>query len=363
MSSTFKQVYNLLKHTEHSPIEDYLTEIAAPIFEKEEILLSFLKRFANKHFLDIHDIKVTTQKTYVKLETHLSDSRPDLVITYKNRDERHLIFIENKLGSEEGYLQLQRYYDHLQRHAISDYRTHLFYITQYYDPKNIEKEENKKNDTSFNQLQWYEVFNWLKQFEDDLYCSQVIKYMEEIGLNKSRKFLPQDIYAIQNMSKTITMLDDCLSGKVNESFTRFFGKPKQWTHRTYQLRENERYVIINDQSDWKSVGCGFWLTDGDYPELTVFIEVNPNCRSKEKLLQAFEKFQIENKDWIVEGPDDQSGWFILSVGKSLVDFLAGKDHIDSIQDFFCSKLKELYQLKEAYPELKWSGNSTVMEEK
>lgn len=355
MSSSFKRIYHVLKQTEHASLEDYLTEIIAPAFEKEEILESFFERFTGHKYSQINDIKVYTQRTYIKLDTHLTDSRPDIVINFLRGGERHVIFIENKLGSSEGHLQLKRYKDHLKLHEENGFIVHLVYITKYYDPKDSQILGNDRDKLRFLQLQWFQFYDWFKKFEEDLYCQQVIAYMEEIGLSKSRRFLPQDIYAIQNAGKTIAMLDECLDGIVFESFTRHFGKPKQWTHRTYQLREEGRYVIINDQSDWKFVGCGFWLTEEDYPEVSVFIEVSPNSQSRERLKQTFEEFVLKNEGWSLDGPDNQNSWFTLYFDKSLVHFLKEKDHIDAIQSFLTSRLQELYNLKQSNPELNWNG--------
>ncbi|WP_082091518.1 PD-(D/E)XK nuclease family protein [Domibacillus tundrae] len=192
----------------------------------------------------------------------MSDSRPDLVITFNHGSASHVVFIENKLGSGEGYLQLERYRDHLTLHKLSGFAVHLFYITQYYDPKNMDSVKDH-----FQQLQWFEVFHWLQEeYREDLYCKQILKYMEEIGLDKTRTFLPQDIYAVQNLWKTLSMLDEYLDGKTAHCFTNLFGKPKQLGTRVTQLRYWNRYVIHNDQSDWKFVGCGFWMEHENYPE-------------------------------------------------------------------------------------------------
>ena len=71
------------------------------------------------------------------------------------------------------------------------------------------------------------------------------------------------------------MLDDCLDGKVSDTLTTLFGKPKQWINRAYQLREDSRYILYNDQSDWKFIGCGLWLTDDEYPVVTVLWKCIP----------------------------------------------------------------------------------------
>ncbi|NHC42767.1 PD-(D/E)XK nuclease family protein [Bacillus sp. MM2020_1] len=354
MNSSFQRMYDVVRKTENHPLEDYLTEVIAPIMESQEILISFLKRFIHKKYRFIEHIKVFTQRTYAKINDHLTDSRPDLVITFTTDSHRHIIFIENKLGSGEGDRQLSRYADHLNEQAKRGYHVHLLYITQFYDPKQIDTMLDKKSGSGYHQLQWYQFFYWLSGFEHDLYCKQVLRYMEGLGLNKDRKFTPTDIFSIQNSRKIQSMLDDCLDGKVSDTLTTLFGKPKQWINRAYQLREDSRYILYNDQSDWKFIGCGLWLTDDEYPVVTVFMEVHPNCNRRIEVLQAVEKFCLDHEGWSLDGPEDLNSWFTVSFDQSLVHFLSANDHIETIQTFIVEKLNELYQLKENNPSLQWS---------
>src|SRR2546429_250456 len=82
MNSSFQRMYDTVRKTENHPLEDYLTEVIAPILESQEMVSSFMKRFIHKKFRSIENIKVFTQKTYAKINDHLTDSRPDMVITF-----------------------------------------------------------------------------------------------------------------------------------------------------------------------------------------------------------------------------------------------------------------------------------------
>lgn len=353
MQTTFKRLYDLVKYSTTNPFEDYLTELVAPVFKNKKILTSFIHKFIHKDFNDIDKIRVSTQKTYNKLLNHETDSRPDLVITFENKKGKHLIFLENKLGSEEGQFQLKRYYDHLQIHQSKGYFTYLLYVTEKYDPK--EEDKYSALGTQFHQIQWYQIYDWLKFFEEDLYIEEVMRYMEVNELNKSRKFSPVDINALQNLYKLQSMLDDTLGGKLKHSFELLFGKPMQWINRAKQLRDYNRYVLFSDQSDWKFVGCGFWFTDDEYPDVSVFLEVSANCRNKDKLIKAIENFCLEYPNWTFEGPEDDKDEFIVYVDHSLLNFLSEPDHIESVQNYIIERLEELHTLKAKFPELKWEA--------
>lgn len=349
MSSSYSKIYSLLRQSDSNPYEDYLTEIVAPIFEQPDLLTYFFKRFANVDFSEISRVKAYTQKTYSKLHTHDTDSRPDLVITFSEGDTKHLVFIENKLGSGEGLHQLKRYREHLEQSEEEGFSTYLFYITQYFDPKHV-----APSSTKFFQLQWFQLYIMLQEYnKQDLYYQQVLKYMEDIELNKSRTFLPQDVYAIQNLGRTISMLDQCLNEKTTHTFTNLFGKPKPWGNRAIELRDYNRYVIQNDQSDWKFIGCGFSFEQADYPEVSVYIEVHPNSKHRTVLIDAFKQFAEVNEGWVYEAPEDRNDWFMLYADQSLTHFLSAPDHIDAIETFFIQRLEKLNELKQSLSQLNW----------
>ncbi|WP_043931097.1 PD-(D/E)XK nuclease family protein [Bacillus sp. EB01] len=354
MRPFFTRLYDLVRNSERHRIEDYLTEIISPILEEKGKLLSFLCEMAGLDFPSVSNVEVYTQKTYSKLGHHDMDSRPDLVITFNVGKQQHLLFLENKVDSREGSGQLQRYADQLMWHKQQGYFPHLMYITKLYEQKSDISIMGLNLENCFYQKRWYEVYKWLSQFGTDMYCKQVLTYMEELNLNKSRKFSLIDVYAIQNAQRLQTMLDEVLDGKVTGKFTEAFGKPKQWSHRTTQLRNNNLYVIINDQSDWKFVGCGFDFDYGEeYPEVTVFIEVQANCKHKKETLEAIKHFCENNEDWKYQAPSDNNATAFGYTTKSIVEFLSEEDHIESIQNYLVGKLEELKELKEANPELKW----------
>ncbi|WP_226678276.1 PD-(D/E)XK nuclease family protein [Mesobacillus jeotgali] len=349
--SAFERLFYLLKNSTTTPWEDYLTEVVAPVFQKKEILISFLYKCTGVKLNDVSGIKVNTQKTYTQLPGHSTDSRPDLIISFQHNKKRHHIFIENKLGSGEGMQQLQRYFDHLQEHQKKGYSTYLIYVTKHYDPK--EKAAFSHKGTIFCQLQWYQIYQLLRAFEDDLYVKEVTTYMEEINLNESRRFTPTDITALQNLKRLQSMLDQTLDGKHKESFEGFFGKSMQWLNRANQLRSDNRYVLYNDQSDWKFIGSGFWFTDEEYPTLTVFLEVHPNCNHKEELIKAIRNFQTIHPDWEFDEPSDEKDWMLLYHDISLLNLLSSVDHIDNIQEHLINKMRILFDLKENNSELGW----------
>ena len=342
----FKRIYSLLRQRQIDILEDYLTEIIAEIFEDKDMLVKFFHEFANITLKDPSDIQVTTQRTFLKLEGHITDSRPDLVIQFSDEGKSFIVFFENKLEAQEGDFQLKRYAEHLKKYNEQDFDTFLFYITRYYDPK---------EEDGIIQLRWYKIYNWLNNNRNP-FIDKIIEYMEEIQLNDSRRFLPQDIYAIQQMRRMQRMMDECLDNSVDEAMTNLFGQAIGWSNRFNNLKNSNRYFkVINQEANWSAtwIGCGFKLTDDEYPYVSIMFETNPNYSKREETIESMKWFLESHSDWKGHYLEDNTKWSSISCDKELLDFLKHDDHISAIQEYFIEKLNELSLIKEQYQDLDW----------
>lgn len=348
----FKDIHVLLRKGQSSMYEDLLSEIFADIISDKEVLISYIKHFLGITLVDPYGINITTQKTLSRIEDHETDSRPDLVIQFCEQDKKYILFFENKIQSEEGYNQLERYADHLRSYHDDGYLTFLIYTTRYDDPKDENKIFSKGKSGKFIPLRWYRIYYWLKGHEDP-YINRVLEYMEEIGLKESRRFLPQDMYALQEMNRLQHMMDECLDGAVDEVMTKLFGKATGWSNRGVQLRDQFRYYKMNDQANGTWVGCGFHLTEDEYPLVCVQYEVSPTCSQREEVIKAMTEFLENNPEWEGYDLDDDSRWSGISCDRPLLVFLNEEDHVLSIQKYFSEKLKELHLLKQQNSQLGW----------
>jgi hypothetical protein len=298
-----------------------------------------------------HGINIETQKTFLRLDDHYTDSRPDLFIQFQDGDKKYVLLFENKVESQEGLAQLERYADHLRSYQVNGYYTFLIYMTRYDDLKDIKVIFTKGVSAKFIQLRWFKIYNWFLNHKD-AYVNRVLEFMEEIGLSESRRFLPQDMYALQEMARLQHMMDECLDGVVDETMTKLFGRATGWSNRCVQLRDHYRYYKKNDQNGtW--IGCGFHITEEDYPLICVQYEVSPTCLQRKEVIKAMNEFLDTNPDWDGYDLDNDSKWSGISCDKPLLDFLAEQDHIISIQKYFIDKLKELYILKQQNNGLGW----------
>ena len=129
----FSRLLNL--NTGNIPLEDFFTELVAYLFSTDkEILYAWLKHL---NILDTSidlDAYVSTQRKFEPLDSHRLGSRPDIVIELADTQRRSIIFIESKIGSQEGDEQLSRYAEIL--HGIPGFQhKFLLYITRDFEPK------------------------------------------------------------------------------------------------------------------------------------------------------------------------------------------------------------------------------------
>ena len=354
MHTLFKRLYNLLKQSSNEVYEDYLTELFAEVFREPEGVVSFFEYFGNIQLDNPTSIDINTQQTFPKILSHATDSRPDLVLRFKEQGRQFLVLFENKLDAHEGDLQLQRYADHLRIYHNNGVNTYLFYVSRKYDPKDEMHIFKNGRSAKFISIRWYKIYTWL-QLNRNAYVDLLIDYMEVLGLNENRRFNPQDVYAIQQLNRLQYMMDQCLDETVDETMTALFGKAIGWSNRSFQLRDHYRYLKSNDQGDWTWIGCGFYLTDDEYPLISVIYETGPNCSKRNDTISAMNEFLSSHNDWEGYELTNHTKWAGICADKSLLDILSADDHILEIQKFFTEKLKELSTLKKAHPGLEWKS--------
>lgn len=177
-------------------------------------------------------------------------------------------------------------------------------------------------------------------------------------MNDSRRFVPQDVYAVQHMERLVRMMDACLEGGVEETVTTLFNRSTGWTNRFDQLKKYNRYMKQNDQGNFTVINFGFYLTNDEYPLVSILFEVNPKCPNRAAIITAMKAFIETNEGWESDDLDDNTAWANIHYDKSLLDFLSDDDHIDAIQDFFIQRLKELHILKQQHPEFDWKSKES-----
>jgi hypothetical protein len=335
----FKTLFDLKLKSANQPLEDYLTEILAYCFESNPSLLQdFFMHFAIE-VSSTDEYSVSTQYTLIKLEDHETDSRPDIAVFTKHST----VFFENKIGSGEGWLQLKRYAEHLDR-SISKHKV-LIYLTRDFDKKNgKEILKNCKSKIKFIQLRWFQLYQFLDKHNESLITKELISFMKQINLSMNNQFTPVDLLTLSNFSNVRKMLEEVMIGQVSDLFEQINGRKSKHSASLTQLRNHDRYIYWAEHNDGLSVMLGFWMNstnEKQYPEVKVVIEVAPNSKKRELVTKELDRISKKHADWEGYDLNSPSTWAGVAAEKSLQDFLSEEDHIEKIKGFFMEKLDEL----------------------
>lgn len=132
-------------------MEDFVTEILVAILENNpEIGRAFAGEVLR---LEGDSFSFTTQDRFTSPDPLHPDCRVDIVV----RAEGMICFLENKVESGTGYIQLERYASVL-REYYADHKTKLAYCTKYFDTKEI-------NEHDFHQFRWANIYKFLRRWD------------------------------------------------------------------------------------------------------------------------------------------------------------------------------------------------------
>lgn len=345
----FKILFDLKSNSHNSPLEDYLTELFAYCLSKDNDLLNkFFNQF-NLYSSDADDCIISTQFELKSLKTHSCNSRPDIVIFLSDAT----IFFENKINSGEGLNQLQRYAEHL--NEIKSKCKTLVYLTRDFDRKDPnEIFKNCNSEIKFIQIRWFQIFNFLKQYKSNPIILELLTFMKQIHLSMNNQFTPIDILTLSNFSKVRKMLDETMYGQVSERFIEINNGISKHSASLTQLRNHDRYIYWADHNEKMWIGLGYWMnsmTDEDYPEIGVVIEVAPNSDKRDSIINSFLSIVEQFSDWKGYNLNSPMNWAGVYTKSSLQSFLSSEDHINEIKGSFIKKLNELDKILIEFNEL------------
>ena len=354
--SLFSKLLKL--HAGSIPLEDFFTELVAHLLStNKEILYAWLK------YLDLPDMDadfdaatVLTQQKFKGLPHHDSDSRPDLVIELVNGSKRDIIFIESKIGSQEGYRQLSRYAEVLDTHP--DFQNKLLiYITRDFDPKDRECifEAIPNSSVRFKQVRWHQFYQFLTAQAETMLTEEIIKFMQIHQMAHNNQFSSIDVIALANFTKSLKLMDQTMWGEVSEQFKKVLGSISQRSTTLTQFRLHERYLMYSWLPERWWCGLGFMLNTSsstDYPTVYLTLEVQPSSLHRAAIIAAMKEI-CKQPEWKGYELDDSKAWSRIFLERSLQSFLAEEDQVAAIQKFFLEALDELSKIKTQYSHLPW----------
>jgi hypothetical protein len=354
--SLLSRLLNL--NTSSIPLEDFFTEVVAYLFStNKEILYAWLEHINlldTNTYLDAH---ISTQRAFEPLDSHLAGSRPDIFIELVDESNHDIIFVESKIGSQEGDEQLSRYVEIL--HKLSGFRDKfLVYITRDFDPKSesVVLKGIPKSNVKFKQLRWHQFYQFLQSYIDIMLVKEITIFMQEYRMAHNNQFSSIDVLALANFTKALKLMEETMWGKVSQRFKEVVGAIKQRSTALTEVQRYERYLMSASMPSggwW--CGLGFLLKTSnlaDYPTVRLMLEVAPNSHHRAKIIDAMKDI-CNQFGWQGYGLNEPKAWSGIAREKSLRDFLSQEDHIAAIEEFFLQALNELDEIKRKYSQLPW----------
>src|SRR5258708_36579414 len=168
-----------------SSLEDFHTEIVAQVLQDTpELTVRWLADLGLTAREPPDTLTVGTQQELDALDAHEGlGSRPDIWILLTRGDLKELVFLESKVGSTEGWKQLQRYADQLAaRKEVS--KGSLVYITRDFEPK-----ERPQGLALFRQVRWYDFYRFAKaQPQQSDLLKQLRVFIGECNISQTNQF-------------------------------------------------------------------------------------------------------------------------------------------------------------------------------
>lgn len=191
MINRLLKLYNKHHSSGRIPLEDFTTEAFVGLLENEpKLLTDFCRNFLK---LKSDYFKVQSQKKYF-LEKR-QDCLVDIVIEGKNE----ICFIENKVNSTEGYEQIDRYCEILNKLSTEGYKTKIFYCTKRDEPKQETRHE-------FMPIYWYKISQFLKLEPPSNLKDNFLKFLKSNEMDQDLTITAIDLAAMQRLPKVMKFM-------------------------------------------------------------------------------------------------------------------------------------------------------------
>lgn len=229
----FQELYTLYRTRNQSdrvPLEDFNTEAFSGILNMHgEVLVAFAD------FLGLPEgtYRVSTQGFY---SHELSNCYVDMVL----EAEDVVCFIENKVGSSEGYEQLNRYVQVLKR-DYPNHKKYMVYCTKDSDPKD---QLGKDDSYHFRQVRWYEIAKELLAYKAQLpLVNDYLKFLDKHKMTQDNTIRVENLLTIENLQKTVEIMLFYIEQSVNDFQSMFGTDSGNHNFNWHQLKQHNRFSV------------------------------------------------------------------------------------------------------------------------
>lgn len=334
----FNGLINLYKRgSTKTPLEDFTTEAFVGILKLEpEIKQAFISDFLK---LPDSDYTLKTQVRYDLPDDH------NCIIDFVLEGDDVICFIENKVNSNEGHRQLERYSKVLNRFlkdGDDGKETKLFYCTKYYDPKDEITHD-------FEQIRWFQIGKFLRQFSDNNTVKDFLTFLKKYKMAQELTITAQDFVTFDNLQKTISLVNEYLD-RVKPIFQEKFGKVGKIKdgRTTQQILIHNRlafyFVNILGNNDYSEILYGFRF---DEPKVSVSIYLS---NRNEEYASFIEKMESPTEGFCFEKSDYGAS---IYMEKDISVFLNKESGDSDIAEWFKTTFDSFEKLMKATTSLNW----------
>jgi len=314
-----------------TPLEDFTTEILAGILtQNKKIGDAFVNRVLK---IEGDNFSFSTQEHFDSINPEHPNCRVDIVI----RSENMICFVESKVESREGYIQLERYSNVLDSYRIHS-TTYLKYCTKYFDLKEIDEH-------GFHQFRWADVYRFLLQWNTSDIIKDFLDFLHEHDMSDNMDFTISDLVTLQGLSPVIKKMDRYLE-KVRPIFAKQFEQGRIKDSGNFkQIKSNSRFIFhaenIIGESGYSEIGVGFDFTIT--PVLVVWIWLDDNNSKISEFKSALTKTNI---------PNNGESW--LGFNAPISDFISSVQIEHDIENWFFEAFQKVREFITSNPNLKWN---------
>lgn len=334
--SVFSNVFSFRQRENHTPLENYLTEIFAfCLADDEAFRQDFFKIIPSVQYKN-HEFNVSTQKNYDDY------GRPDIEINFADTS----ILIECKVEAVERKNQLDDYASILKTLKPTEHSKHIIYLTKYFEHKEI-----TVTNINLHLIRWFAIYDLIDNSHSQI-TNQLKTFLKDQGMEKIKNFTIQDMLALKIIPETMTKMDELLEQFKSECDSQFGGFSKDSSRSTrlpYSIYIN--YVELSFEKSIYHLLLGFfwWWDEVEVPVIGISLEIPVKKFENSEFLKILDKELIDKYDWDFE--DDHRSYYYSSF-KPITDFItADDDNLPSMKTFLQSQLNVLYDIRKKYPKL------------
>ncbi|MCB0462833.1 MAG: PD-(D/E)XK nuclease family protein [Flavobacteriaceae bacterium] len=331
------QLYRKNQNIGKIPLEDFNTEVFANILKMypkvcEDFCLNFLK-------LPLDNYIIKTQ-----YHQFIASQKPNCIIDLVLIGDSNICFLESKVESIEGDEQLLRYEMALIENH-SEKGKYLLYCTKYSDPKKVDL---IRNTVSFNQIRWYQIAKFLKQYKENPIIKSYLEFLNQYKMSQDNTLKSENLIAMENMRKTIEIVEFHIENSKHAFIELFGGTSLNKNANWDQIKDKNRVcyykdnILKTEKNAWSEI---LYAIEFGELKMTSQIYVDKNHES----YQDFVDLKVPENFKKVEFDFGAAIQLQEELGKYLNNIYADKH----IQDWFIDSFKQIKSLINTN-ELQWN---------